>query len=273
MNQQVINYINSLIRIHGTEQEVNLTHFGFGSGKRHNKVDNSDTSKLDSMCAKRFGGRLFQKWLNNQLGHKYQIQLNKLEQLPGWPNPPLDFCDAKGKIICYIKYTNYELESLDTRVMSGIAFPEWIRENLQLATGRDGLPGEQYFKYAFMLYVDQMGDCVLMGVKRAGSAINGTFFVEQTTQAHVHFGSIQSAEEYRQGIKFDYNAAWFFPYNYWIYIGRIPEEEMIQFPTSWAAKQTVKYPDRPIIYPNQKPVYQFGSNSHDNVSNRVIYLD
>lgn len=80
--------------------------------------------------------------------------------------------------------------------------------------------------------VDPFGDCVVMGVGRADAAIDKTLVIPQTTQAHVSFGDIQSTEERRLGVKFNYDASWFFPYNYWFYIGRIPKDEMIQISTS-----------------------------------------
>jgi hypothetical protein len=254
MNQQVIkpavDYLNSLTRKHGTGQEHNQVRYGLGTGKRQ-KVEDKDTNRLNSRYAKNLGRELLEGWLNAQF--TTQIYFVPF-QTPEWPRPPLDFCDQSGKIICYVKYTSHELRSLDLSIMKGIAFPEWIRENMHLALGQDGLPGEDFFICALMLYVDQFGDCIYTSVRRADLAIAGNLYLEQTTSACVHFGRIQSAEERLQGIDFNFDDAQFLPYNYWHYIGRIPREKMVSISTSWAAKNgTIAYPAENLITP---PIHQ-----------------
>jgi hypothetical protein len=260
MNQQVIkpavDYLNSLTRKHGTGQERNQARYGLGTGKRQ-KVEDKDANRLNSRYAKNFGREVLEEWLNQQLA-KLQQDIEPVYfvpfRTPEWPCPPLDFCDTLGRIICHIKYTSYELAGLDLSVNRGAAFPEWIRENMHLALGQGGLPGEDFFKYTLMLYVDQFGDCAFMSVRRADLAIAGGLQIEQTTGARVNFGKMQSAEEYYQGIDFNFDNAWFFPSNYWHYVGRIPREKMVSISTSWAAKnRSIAYPAENLITP---PIHQ-----------------
>jgi hypothetical protein len=262
MNQiikPVVDYINSLTRKHGTGQEHNQARYGLGTGKRQ-KVEDKDANKLNGRYAKNFGKEMLEGWLNQQFA-KLSQDIEPVRfvsfQTPEWPRPPLDFCDTSGTIICHIKYTSYELARLDLSVNRGAAFPEWIRENMHLALGQGGLPGEDFFKCALMLYVDQFGDCAFMSARRADMAIPHGLPIEQTTWARVNFGKMQSAEEYLQGINFDFDNAWFFPSNYWHYIGRIPGEEMMNISTSWASK------NGSLVYPAENlatlPIYQLMS--------------
>jgi len=252
MDQQIkpaVDYLNLLTRKHGTGQEHNQARYTFGTGKRQN-IKDKDGNKLNSIYAKSFGKEMLEEWLNQQLAKLSQDEAPVHFvpfRTPEWPCPPLDFCDTLGRIVCYIKYTSYELARLDLSVNRGAAFPEWIRENMHLAQGQGGLPGEDFFRCALMLYVDQFGDCAFMSARRADLAIAGDLQIEQTTWACVNFGKMQSADEYRNGINFDFDNAWFFPSNYWHYIGRIPVEKMLSISTSYAAKCYKK--GMPLIYP------------------------
>jgi hypothetical protein len=230
MNEQSRNYTNALTRKYGTEKEFSQIRYGLGLGKTGNTWS-------DSRYAKDYGRELLEGWLNEQFPEKAKRFRFMSFRTPEWPNPPLDCCDESGKIILYTKYTSHRLRSLDTSRMRGIALPEWIRENCHLAIGREGLPGEKFFKYALTLYIDKYGDSAIMGIGRSDAANDGTRIIAQTTGANVHFGKIQSAEEHRQGIDFNFDDAWFYPFNYWFNIGRVPAEKMVKISSSYAHKQ------------------------------------
>jgi hypothetical protein len=76
-----------------------------------------------------------------------------------------------------------------------------------------------------------------MGIGRSDAANNGICVIKQTTGANVHFGKIQSAEERRQGIDFNFDDAWFYPFNYWFNIGRVPAEKMVRISSSYACER------------------------------------
>jgi hypothetical protein len=192
---------------------------------------------MDSRNAKTFGRELFERWLNAQFPLRQKPFRFITFRTPEWPNPPLDCCDEDGRIVLYTKYSSHKLRSLDTKRMRGIAIPEWIRENCHLAVGKEGLPGEKFFKYAMVLYIDRYGDSAIMGIGRSDAANNGIRVIAQTTGANVHFGQIQSAEERRQGINFNFDDAWFYPFNYWFNIGRVPAEKMVRISSSYACER------------------------------------
>ncbi len=96
MNEQSINYINALVRKHGTEKESNQVRYSLGVGK-HVRVDNGDMKRMDSRNAKNFGRELFECWLNAQFPLRQKPFRFITFRTPEWPNPPLDCCDEDGK--------------------------------------------------------------------------------------------------------------------------------------------------------------------------------
>jgi hypothetical protein len=263
---QINNYTRSFNRKFGPNEEARPSHAGMFK-----------YNKMDTVLARQYGREILQAYFNSQLSKSF-LKIVQLH-MPGRKHSPLDFCDTTGKIAGRIKYCGYQFVVLDHMAKRGIANPQWVIDNLRLACGSEGRPGEEFFRCGLTTYIDQLGDTFILSVASSDLIIDGKKVIKQAGRGYVHFGEIGPNEEYYKGVSYDYTAAWFIPSNYWLYIGRIPQNKMMNISTSWAAKWIEKFPGQDVVYPNQKlTIYRTNLHKQANPDMqfeelRVINLD
>jgi hypothetical protein len=187
----------------------------------------------DSDLAETFVRAELEKYLHNRR-KGYNGRIIKLQH-PGWPRPPLDFCDSTGYYVGEIKYTSWTFCSLDNTISQGVAIPKWKLHNLELACAFG--TSTDTFRSPWFIYLDTLGAVYYLTLNKINEIISEAFVTDRPkdlSKPHVHSGRMFGGGIDQSDLAPGFQDMLFIPSDRWTYISNVPEEKMVRIKTSAA---------------------------------------
>jgi hypothetical protein len=199
--------------------------------------DDIQLTPLQAALIEEYVREIIQDYLDKHYPNEPKHSIIKLA-CEGWPNPPLDWCDATGRYVGEIKYTRYVFAHLDDTISLGVGIPEWKLYNLRLACGFRQTPDESFFRFAWFVYCDVRGEVYYLSVSPRIDSIMDEALEKgrplDPKAPYVHYGRLENRAD-RYDAPLDFTKALLIPSVKWTHMGTIPEIKMLQIKSSAAS--------------------------------------